>query len=219
MKNKINHIAIIPARKNSKGLKLKNRLLFDYTEKFLKKIKWFDKIVFASDDDYFIPKCKKTNFFFYQRDKKNAKDDSSIKSLMQEVSKKLNLDQETILWLFYLTIPDRKLSDFKKLKSITKEKQFLSAMSFLAPQTHPYDCWIINKKLKKFIKNDIYRRQDKIKLFEHHHYLCAFKVKELNKLNSELINSNTYPLILNKKIIEVDTKEDLNKFINRKQNR
>ena len=89
-------------------------------------------------------------------------------------------------------------------------------MSFLPPKTHPYDCWIINKKLKKFIKNDVYRRQDKIKLFEHHHYLCAFKVKELNKLNSELINSNTYPLILNKKIIEVDTKEDLNKFINSK---
>ena len=216
MKKKINHIAIIPARKNSKGLKLKNRLLFDYTEKFLKKTKWFDEIVFASDDDYFISKCKKANFFFYQRDKKNAKDDSSIKSLMLEVSKELNLDQETILWLFYLTIPDRKLSDFKALKSTTKENQFLSAMSFLPSQTHPYDCWIINKKLKKFIKNDVYRRQDKIKLFEHHHYLCAFKVKELNKLNSELVNSNTYPLILNKEIIEVDTKEDLNKFINRK---
>ena len=195
MNKKINHIAIIPARKNSKGLKLKNRLLFDYTEKFLKKTKWFDEIVFASDDDYFISKCKKANFFFYQRDKKNAKDDSSIKSLMQEVSRELNLDQETILWLFYLTIPDRKLGDFKKLKSITKRKQFLSAMSFLPSQTHPYDCWIINKKLKKFIKNDVYRRQDKIKLFEHHHYLCAFKVKELNKLNSELVNSNTYPLI------------------------
>ena len=111
MNKKINHIAIIPARKNSKGLKLKNRLLFDYTEKFLKKTKWFDEIVFASDDDYFISKCKKANFFFYQRDKKNAKDDSSIKSLMQEVSKELNLGQETILWLFYLTIPDRKLSD------------------------------------------------------------------------------------------------------------
>lgn len=216
MKKKINQIAIIPARKNSKGLKLKNRLLFDYTEKFLKKIKWFDEIIFASDDDYFISKCKKANFFFYKRNKKNAKDDSSIKSLMQEVSKELNLDQETILWLFYLTIPDRKLSDFKALKSTTKENQFLSAMSFLPSQTHPYDCWIINKKLKKFIKNDVYRRQDKIKLFEHHHYLCAFKVKELNKLNSELINSNTYPLILNKKIIEVDTKEDLNKFINSK---
>jgi CMP-N-acetylneuraminic acid synthetase len=218
MKKKINQIAIIPARKNSKGLKLKNRLLFDYTEKFLKKIKWFDEIIFASDDDYFISKCKKANFFFYKRNKKNAKDDSSIKSLMQEVSKELNLDQETILWLFYLTIPDRKLSDFKALKSTTKENQFLSAMSFLPSQTHPYDCWIINKKLKKFIKNDVYRRQDKIKLFEHHHYLCAFKVKELNKLNSELINSNTYPLILNKKIIEVDTKEDLNKFINSKYN-
>ena len=80
MNKKINHIAIIPARKNSKGLKLKNRLLFDYTEKFLKKTKWFDEIVFASDDDYFISKCKKANFFFYKRDKKNEVSHYSLKN-------------------------------------------------------------------------------------------------------------------------------------------
>ena len=57
----ISNIAIIPARKNSKGLKFKNRLLFDYTRKFLNKINWFDKIIFASDDKYFVSKCKKSN--------------------------------------------------------------------------------------------------------------------------------------------------------------
>ena len=61
---KTNHIAIIPARKNSKGLRYKNRLLFDYTKKFLKKINWFDKVIFASDDTYFISKCKKSNFSY-----------------------------------------------------------------------------------------------------------------------------------------------------------
>ncbi len=213
MIEKYNHIAIIPARKNSKGLKFKNRLLFDYTKKFLKKINWFEKIIIASDDDFFIPKCKNTEFTFYKRKKKNAQDNSSIKSLMQEINKKLRFHKETILWLFYLTIPNKKLIEFKRLKLITNKKKFLSAISFIPPKTHPYDCWIINKKLEKFIKNDVYRRQDKIKLYEHHHYLCAFKVKELNKLNSELINSNTTPIILKKDIIEIDTEKDLKKFI------
>ncbi len=211
------HIAIIPARKNSKGLKFKNRLLFKYTIKFLNKINWFDKIIFASDDKYFVSKCKKLNYYFYDRDKKNTLDNSSIKSLMMEISKKLNLNDKTIVWLFYLTIPDRNLNDYKKLKKITTKKNFLSALSFIPVKTHPYDCWFLKKKIKKFIKNDIYRRQDKIKLFEHHHYLCAFKVKELKELNSELINSNTTPIILRKDIIEIDTKKDLRKFINRKR--
>lgn len=217
MKKKYNHIAIIPARKNSKGLKFKNRLLFNYTKDFLKKINWFDKIILASDDNYFIKKCNKANFFFYKRDKKNAKDNSSIKSLMQEIKKKNLLDGETIIWLFYLTIPEKNQKEFEKLKLRTEKKNFLSAISFIPIKTHPYDCWIIKKKLKKFVTNDVYRRQDKIKLYEHHHYLCAFKVKELNKLNSELINSNTMPIILNKKIFEIDSNNDFKSFVNKQK--
>ena len=216
MKKKIKHIAIIPARKNSKGLKFKNRLLFNYTKNFLKKIKWFDEIILASDDDYFRLKCKKSNFSFYNRDKKNADDSSSIKSLMQEINKNFCFNKNTIVWLFYLTIPEKKINEFKKLKIITEKKNFLSAISFIPVKTHPYDCWLINKKLTKFIKNDVFRRQDKIKLYEHHHYLCAFKIKELNKLNSELINSRTIPIVLQKDIIEIDTKKDLRNFISKK---
>lgn len=213
----IRHIAIIPARKNSKGLKFKNRLLFDYTRKFLNKINWFDKIIFASDDKYFVSKCKKSNYYFYDRERKNTLDNSSIKSLMLEISKNLNLSGETVVWLFYLTIPDRNLNDYKRLKKITIKKNFSSALSFIPSKTHPYDCWIIKKKIKRFIKNDIYRRQDKISLFEHHHYLCAFKINGLKELNSELINSNTTPIILKKDIIEIDTKKDLTRFINRER--
>lgn len=71
MKKKNNNIAIIPARKNSKGLKFKNRLLFNYTKRFISKISWFNKVIFATDDDYFISKCKNANFIFYKRKKKN----------------------------------------------------------------------------------------------------------------------------------------------------
>ena len=52
------HIAIIPARKNSIGYPKKNRIFFDYTKNFIKKIKWFENIYLSSDDDWFKKKCK-----------------------------------------------------------------------------------------------------------------------------------------------------------------
>ena len=43
------HIAVIPARKNSKSLPFKNRFLFKHTSKFLKNNNLFDKIYVNSD--------------------------------------------------------------------------------------------------------------------------------------------------------------------------
>ncbi|MDC1045887.1 hypothetical protein OAQ59_04765, partial [Candidatus Pelagibacter sp.] len=204
----------IPARKNSKGFKNKNRILFNYTANFLKKTKWFNKVIVATDDFFLKKKIENFKFLYFKRNKKNATDDASIKSLMHEVVSSLKLKNTTIIWLFFLTIPHKKSSDFYNFKKITEKKTFRSAISFRQPLTHPYDCWIIGKKLKKYIKNDVYRRQDKIELYEHFHYISAFKVKELNKLNSELINSNTTPIILNnsKNLIEIDSKKDFLSF-------
>ena len=53
-----------------------------------------------------------------------------------------------------------------------------------------------NKKISQYIENDIYRRQDLPPAWMHYHYVCCFKAKELNYLNSELLNSETYPVFL-----------------------
>ena len=215
MIQKLKHIAIIPARKKSKGLKNKNRLLFNHTAKFIKKLSFINEVIVASDDEILINKNLLYPFTFYRRLKNNAKDNSSIKSLMQEIVVKKKLHQDTIIWLIYLTLPFKNKKDFFKALKVSKNKNFLSLISFRKAITHPFDCWVINNKIKKLIKNDIFRRQDKVPVYEHHHYLCAFKVKELKKLNSELINSNTAPIILknNKSFLEVDTKQDFDNFL------
>jgi len=220
MGKNLEHVAIVPARKNSKGLKNKNRKLFLNTAKFLKKISFLKKVIVASDDNQIEKKAKKNNFVFFKRSKKNAADNSSIKSLMEEVIQKKNLNKSTIVWLIYLTLPIKKMEDFKYAHKLTKKKNFLSLISFRKVLTHPFDCWIINKKLKKFVKNDVFRRQDKPKMYEHHHYLCAFKVNELKKLNSELINQNTTPIIMEEgnNFLEIDTKQDYINYLKIRKN-
>ena len=210
MYENLKHVVIIPARKNSKGLRNKNRKLFSNTAKFVKKIPFFDQIIVASDDNEIKKKTKRNKFTFYKRSKKNAMDNSSIKSLIKEVVRKKKLTKNIIVWLIYFTLPIKKVSDFKKAYKVTKKNNFLSLISFRKVLTHPFDCWTINKKLKKFIENDVYRRQDKPQMYEHHHYLCAFRVNELKKLNSELINQNTFPIIMKEDInfLEIDTKQD-----------
>ena len=80
---------------------------------------------------------------------------------------------------------------------------------------------IIGKYLKKlkinqYIKNDFYRRQDLPSAWIHYHYVCCFKVSEIDKLNNELLNTETYPFFLSKEyaknLIEIDTPEDLEKW-------
>ena len=211
------HIAIIPARKNSKGVKFKNRLLFNKTIKFIKKIKWIKKIIVSSDDGYIQKLSKKNNTVFLKREKKLSHGNVSIKKVIVDVIKKNNLNDNDILWLFYIPILGRQSKYYNLNKKVIEKKTVDSICSFFPVKTHPFNVWRYkNKKMNKLIKNDIYRRQDLPELWEHHHLICAFKVKEIYNLNSELINSRTRPIFLDKNlrenIIEIDTLEDIRKL-------
>jgi CMP-N-acetylneuraminic acid synthetase len=91
MKKNYNHIAIIPARKNSVGYPKKNRIFFKDTQVFLKKIKWFKNIYLSSDDLWFKEKCEKYNYHFIKRNSKLAKHNTSITEVMTDFVKKKKL--------------------------------------------------------------------------------------------------------------------------------
>ncbi len=223
MNKKYTHIAVVPGRKNSKSLPFKNRFLFKYTAKFLKNNKLFDDVYINSDDPYLEVLAKKYDFNFYKRKKKLAKDSTCIKEVFVDMNDKLKFSSKTFIWLFYIPLIYKNIIDFKKSIKLVESKKLKSVCAFIKAQTNPMSCWHIKKnKPIQFIKNNFCRRQDFPLAFEHHHYICGFNVKYLNKLNNELIFKNTFPIMLNddtsRKLIEVDTPEILRKYLKNKKN-
>jgi len=219
MNAKYEHIAVIPARKNSKSLPFKNRFLFKHTAEFLKNNKLFSHVYVNSDDLYLKSLAKKYNFNFYKRKSKLAKDTTCIKEVFVDMINNLKFHQKTFIWLFYIPLVYKDFKDFKNSIKIVEKKKLNSICSFKKTKTHPMSCWFIkNNKPFQFIKNDLCRRQDFVKAYSHHHYICGFSIKFIKKLNNELISKNTFPILLSdsisKKLIEVDTPKQFKEFKN-----
>jgi len=216
---KTKHIALIPARKGSVGFKFKNRLFFDRTADFLDSISWFDRVIVSSDDNEILDKASKRDYSVHQRSYKLSDSNTSIKDVMKNVIEEMEVAPETYVWLFYLPILYKNKTDFENLKTIILDQKVNSICSFVPAESHPFNCWMYNKKdlkLKQYIPNDLYRRQDLPEAWMHYHYLCAFKAGEIDFLNSELISENTYPILLDENttdmLVEVDTPKDYEKW-------
>lgn len=206
------HIAVIPARKGSKGFPFKNRLLFDDTADFIDGNNWFDQVVVSTDDELIAQKARERGYIFHARPEKLAGDAVAIKEVMRSVIGDLKLDTNAVLWLFYLPIVHKDRVDFLKAKEIIEKGKVLSLCGFVPARSHPFSCWSYDEKngeLKQYIENDVYRRQDMPSAWTHHHYICCFRAGETENLNSELINGRTQPFFINadtaERLIEIDT--------------
>jgi CMP-N-acetylneuraminic acid synthetase len=226
MIKKIIHKAIIPARAGSIGFPKKNQIFFENTANFLKNLSWIDEVIVTSDDDVVLSKGKQRKYTIYKRPQKLAGPDISIRQVLRDLIKSLNIKDDVILWLFYLPILFKKLTDFEKAKGIIEDSKVNSLCTFVPVKTHPLNTWNYDQKKNKifqYIKNDIYRRQDLPNAWMHYHYICCFKSKEIKKLNNELLNTKTYPFFLSKEysnnLIEIDSPEDLVKWNEANKNR
>ena len=98
-----NFTILIPARKGSKGLPLKNRTLFDHTAKIIPK-EYSNDVYVSTDDAFFYDKCNEYGFNYHSRKHEHSMDTSTSKDFVQEFLKK----SKKYLITLYLTYPERK---------------------------------------------------------------------------------------------------------------
>jgi CMP-N-acetylneuraminic acid synthetase len=204
---------IIPARRDSKGLPFKNRKLLDYTINNI-PIELHEKTIVTTNDEKIIEKISATNINVLRRDEQLCLDDISIKDVMLDVVKKFQMKSNDTIVMLYLTSPDRKFRDIKKILDYYYERKIKTLTCCVEPKTHPYLVLFKkeNQKGEQVVKHDLYRRQDYPECFEIRHFVCIFQVDEIQKLNSNMYNENTIFYKIDSDI-DVDHENDLKEFL------
>ena len=199
------NIAIIPARKGSKRLKNKNRLilggrpLIEWTINFALKLKFIDDIIVSTDDNLLKKKIARYNKIkVFKRPTNLANDKSRTIDVIFHTIKKYekNFNKIKTIILLQATSPYRSIkkieNGYKKYLRYKMQKSIVSVSE--------------NKK-KKFSFNLSLSKN----LFPNGNFYIASK-NFLKKNKSFIVNGKTLPLVLknNSLKIDIDTKQDFN---------
>jgi len=205
---------VIPARRNSKGLKFKNRKLLEYTlstiPPVLKK-----QVIVTTDDEKILDECLKQDISCISRKSHLAADDTDIKSVMKDVMKTKSIPDEDIIVMLYLTYPERSWHHIHDTLNFFVRNNSSSLLCAKEVKSHPYLC-IYEENGQQIVKHNLYRRQDYPKCLEISHYVCIFFVGEIKKLNKNMYNKDTTYYRIDQ-VIDVDHKKDFDSFIERKK--
>lgn len=203
---------IIPARRNSKGLPFKNRQLFKHTADIIPDI-MKHKTYVTTDDEEIMIMAKDAGLRTVFRPRDISRDETSTKETMMYTLNKIGAGTETIIML-YLTYPERTWQDVNRAVSIFKSNDIGSLLCKKPLETSPFLMLKSESDSRgsQLFYHDLYRRQDYPECFEISHFISIFNSDELEKLNNNLYNNNTYFMEISNKTIDVDEQKDLDSF-------
>ncbi len=203
---------VIPARKGSKGLPLKNRLLLEKTLKTIPLHHHASTLV-TSDDDIILDMSRKYGCLIQRRHPSLCSDEASIRDVLVDTAKFIKMDSADLVVLLYLTFPEREYEDIKKAIEFFNGASARSMLCRVDPETHPYLCLYEGQdgKGRQVIKHDKCRRQEYPSCFMVSHYIGIFVASELGLLNRNMYNDDTifYPI---NSPLDIDTLEDFKKL-------
>ncbi len=207
---------IIPARKGSKGLPGKNRILLEKTISTIPN-EYLNIVYVVTDDSEIHSKCIEFGVNSIERPPETATDLASTKDVMVWVISYMKfhgiIEGEEDILMLYLTYPERTWSDIQSGMRFYAKRSCSSMLCKKKIEASPY---LILKSEKnnrgsQLFSHDLYRRQDYPECFELSHFICLFNTSFINKLNSNLYNSDTIFMPINN-TIDVDEKKDLLKY-------
>lgn len=212
-------IAIIPAKKNSKGLKnknlkkLNNLSLVELTLINAKKSKLIDEIYLSSDSEEILSKgLKLKNINTIKRKKILCNNSASANSVILDFIKSNNVNKNKDFIIVYLqpTSPFRNNIhiDTAIKKFIKKKLRFLVSVQ---ENKNFFKSLIVKKKyLDPFFDNDLIttNRQNLKKIYSPNGAIYIFYSSDIFKNKKLLFNKSGYYLMNTIDSIDIDNKED-----------
>ena len=195
---------VIPARKGSKGLPNKNRILLQYT---IQKIPedYYSNVIITTDDEEIKNQCG--SFRVIDRPGELANDTANIRDVLIHASQ--GMREKDLIVMLYLPYPEREWNEVLDAIDFFVTYKCKSMLCRKEVMTHPYLC--VYESGKQVVKHDLYRRQDYPKCYEISHYIAIAIVEELHNLNKNLYNIDTFYYDI-QDVIDVDTEEDLKRY-------
>jgi len=213
------HIAVIPARLQSKGFTHKNRLFFSNTAEFICSSKLYDRVIVTTDDPILLERATACGFEIHRRPSELAGDHTSIREVFICLVQDCSVMEDDYLWLFYIPLVYKNMKDFVEAKKEVEKNRPLSVSSFIPAKTHPYNCWRYDsdlKKMMKYIDNDLFNRQNYPDAWENYHYIYCCVASAIPRLNNNMLCADTQPIFLAeetvRRLVEIDTPADLERW-------
>jgi N-acylneuraminate cytidylyltransferase len=210
---------VIPARKGSKGLPLKNRALVRILVPNIPQSARSTAIV-TTDDEDIREWALAQGIRVIDRPSQLAGDHASLKPVMQHAVDQVGAAKDDVVVMLFPTYPQRTWSDVEAALSFFLERGAPSMCCRKQAATHPYLTYLAlpDGKGKKVIEHQLYRRQDYPECFEVSHFICVFRVGALSMLDDRLLceSSVFYPI---EDVIDVDAPSDLAAYVRRDHGR
>ena len=204
---------VIPARRGSKGVPFKNRILLEHTLNIIPDSLRGDVII-STDDDFIIEKAKEYKVKAVRRSDKLSSDEASVKDVLINLIKNENISCQQTIIMLYLTYPERTWEEVESILSFFNDNDAKSVLCKKEVKTHPHMCMFEaadGLRGEQVVRHNLYRRQDYPRCFEISHYMCAIKASEVNNLNKNLYNKDTFFYQIEDKI-DIDYKKDLEAY-------
>tara|TARA_B100000886_G_scaffold298482_1_gene226642 strand:- start:5651 stop:6319 length:669 start_codon:yes stop_codon:yes gene_type:complete len=207
-------ISVIPIREGSKGLKKKNLSIINGIPLYLRAVnqalRITDKCILNTDIPEVINKKFQHNVQIYNRDKKYAKDDTSMNIVLKDLFSNINLKDKIIL-LLQATSPLRIDKDIKEAINIFKSGQYSLVLSVKKVNSGVLKQGYINNKEfipinKKYLFSN---RQSLPNIYAPNGAIYIFSVTDFLKNNcipSDNIGFYEMPL---ERSIDIDNKKDI----------
>lgn len=204
---------VIPARKDSKGIKFKNRKLFNYTALIFPE-EVSSQVIVSSNDSHILDAAAKFGFRPLTRDEKIAQDNSSMKQVLLDVIDHYAIAPEDDIILLYLTYPQRTWEDVVKIYEFFKEKKGKSLSCSIDIADHPFLCYYQIDEIygRQVVPHDLYRRQDYPPCFRQSLFVGIFKASEVSKVNDSLLCEDSIFYKLQRTVIDIDHDMDMVRF-------